>query len=144
MLLSFKKFKYQIIVTVTLGFLFFHQTKNELNSAIFIILTNVILRSIKFDNLLNKYFTKKEKFMNFDSKEEINAFTGTIGKAIPFCKDKRGKTCSKFLKSYKRLNGDLNMVLKKHGKEMNQAGEKNERKKRKKSRKRNSRSRRRR
>lgn len=119
MLLSFNNFKYQIFVTIFLGFLFFHQTKNEVNSAIFIILTNIILRAIKFDNLIKKHLNKKEKFMNFDSKEEINAFTGTIGKAIPFCKDKRGKTCSKFLKSYKSLNKDLNKVLNKHGKEMN-------------------------
>tara|TARA_B100001093_G_scaffold427578_1_gene422000 strand:- start:1237 stop:1587 length:351 start_codon:yes stop_codon:yes gene_type:complete len=114
MFLNSENHKYQVIVTVFLGFLFYSQTKNEVNSAVFIILTNLILRSLKFDSLVKKYLNKKEEFMNFDSKEEVNAFTKTIGKAIPFCKDRKGKTCNKFLKSYKIMNGNLNKVLKKY------------------------------
>jgi hypothetical protein len=114
MLLDLKKHKFQVILTLTLGFLFYFKTKNERNSAILIIALNIFFRAIKFDDLFNKYLNLNEKFINFESKDEVSAFTKTIGKAVKFCKDKKGRTCNRFLKSYKKMNGDLNKVLTKH------------------------------
>ena len=51
MFLNSENHKYQVIVTVFLGFLFYSQTKNEVNSAVFIILTNLILLEEQMDRI---------------------------------------------------------------------------------------------
>lgn len=44
--------KYQIIITILIGFTYFYMTRNEINSFILVILLSLLLRYIKIDSII--------------------------------------------------------------------------------------------
>lgn len=54
MIVSIKKNKYQIIISIVIGSLYYFITKNEKNSMVITLLSVIILRFIKIDKILDK------------------------------------------------------------------------------------------
>ena len=74
MIVSVSENKFQILVSSLIGFIYFRKFGNETVSMILVLAISLILRSIKFDSLVNKHILKKEGFINFKTKTERNLF----------------------------------------------------------------------
>lgn len=59
MLVSFNKYRFQIIITTFLGGIYFYYTRNEIHSIIITIISMIILRYIDIDSIINKKFITK-------------------------------------------------------------------------------------
>ena len=61
MIVSFNKYKYQIIISTILGSLYYSFTKNEFQSIALTLILVIFLRYVKIDKTINNLINKKTK-----------------------------------------------------------------------------------
>ena len=116
MFASLNNNKWQILISSSIGILYFNSTKNELYSMFLVLSSAIILRNLKVDNLINKYLEKNKSKKNVENfyaktKEEKLAFLKTMNKAEQYCKKDKSKLCKSYVTSSKQMKKDLNKIL---------------------------------
>ena len=120
MIVSISENKFQILVASLIGFIYFRKFGDETVSMILVLAISLILRSIKFDNLVNKHVLKKEGYINFKTKTERNLFCKSMFNASDIAANnvtaKKWDESKRYLKSLKQTKKELTAWNKKYNK----------------------------
>ena len=123
MIVSIKENKFQVFISTILGFLYFMKTKDEVFSIILVLGSALILRSLKFDSLVNKFLNKKENFLNFKTAAERNQFCKSMFNASSIASQnenaKKWDESKSYLKALQKTKTELTTWNTKYNKNKN-------------------------